>query len=662
MNGEILLPIGIQDNASQVLQDIARNAQRTADTLESLATAFEDAFSGGNGDGTNKTIENAEKQLSAFAEASQKWGDVVKRNFKGIFTSLYDLENEAISLRGRLILALDPGTSVNQAFERIEEEANKARVPVNVLAEAFANLGATSGQYFSNDELASFVGSLSGYASIVGATTTQIESAQYQLTQAFSKGRLAMDDFRPLMNSLPGIANDLAEQLGVSVQELQRMVSAGEVTSDKIKEAFIGMSDVVQERLALMPKTFQQSLVGVNNSVFRLRHNIGLFVNEIKETQLMQDIMASLEVVVDRLNDAFIRVGRALVIAFGGEATQGVAETEERVNAMANGILIALGLIATGLAILTIRWLVMGITAFVSSFLALWPLYMIIAVFILIITALNAVGISFADIFGFIGGIIGVFIAFVYNLFGAWLEWMVGLVNFLGRIFSGFANFFSNLFNDPIASIIYLFRDMANAVLGIINSIAKALDWVFGSNLSGTVSGWMDGVDELADKAANTFGNGSYDANEWEEIKTDELGAARADYGESFNSGFTIGSGIGGVLDNLGGDLGGFGDGFFNDALGAGREMGGIGNQLSDYDSATGKGSLSTSLDKKSVDELKAFAEIQYRLNYQQVSPEFNVSFGDVNTGQSLDDISKYVEKIMNEDLAKYYITEVSGG
>ena len=38
----------------------------------------------------------------------------------------------------------------------------------------------------------------------------------------------------------------------------------------------------------------------------------------------------------------------------------------------------------------------------------------------------------------------------------------------------------------------------ANA--GIIEKIAKAIDFVFGSNLAGAVAGWRDGLSDMADK------------------------------------------------------------------------------------------------------------------------------------------------------------------
>ena len=110
------------------------------------------------------------------------------------------------------------------------------------------------------------------------------------------------------------------------------------------------------------------------------------------------------------------------------------------------------------------------------------------------------------------------------------------------------ANFFGNLFNDPVASIIRLFEGMADAVLGIIEKIAAALDTVFGSNLSSAVSGWRDSLGSIADKAVSRFGNGTYQ-EKISKIDIDEIVKGfgfdtdfRVNYGNAYHTGYDWGA------------------------------------------------------------------------------------------------------------------------
>jgi ABC-type multidrug transport system fused ATPase/permease subunit len=157
---------------------------------------------------------------------------------------------------------------------------------------------------------------------------------------------------------------------------------------------------------------------------------------------------------------------------------------------------------------------------------------------------------------GVIVGALTSAVAFVWNLFLGLVDMVLGLLNYLVNPFIAFANFFGNLFRDPIGAIIRLFGDMADNVLGIIESIAKAIDKVFGSSLADTVSGWRTGLDAKIEAFANEHGNGKYE-QVMEELNLDSstFGAERWAYGDAWDYGYELGEGLGDkVSDMFGGD------------------------------------------------------------------------------------------------------------
>ena len=184
-----------------------------------------------------------------------------------------------------------------------------------------------------------------------------------------------------------------------------------------------------------------------------------------------------------------------------------------------------------------------------------WILLIIIAViaaFYAVIAVINKFTNKNLSATGMIVGAIMAAVAVVWNLFLGLLDIVLGCVNFMYNKWAMFANFFGNVFNDPVGSIIHLFGDMADQVLGIIESIAKAIDKVFGSNLAGAVSGWRSGLDGMIGGLADKYGNGKYEKIVEElNLSSESLGLGRWAYSDAYNTGYNWGANLGGGGDEM---------------------------------------------------------------------------------------------------------------
>lgn len=189
-----------------------------------------------------------------------------------------------------------------------------------------------------------------------------------------------------------------------------------------------------------------------------------------------------------------------------------------------------------------------GLNAALYACPLVWILIIIIAIIAAIyaiVAAINKVTGSSISATGVIVGALTTAVAFIWNLFLGILDLVLSVINYMYNGWAAFANFFANIFNDPIASIIHLFGDLADRVLGIVESIAKALDKVFGSNLAGAVQGWRSGLDAKVEAAANKYGNGSYEKVAEElNLSSESLGLSRWSYGDAWNTGYSWGEGI----------------------------------------------------------------------------------------------------------------------
>ena len=182
-----------------------------------------------------------------------------------------------------------------------------------------------------------------------------------------------------------------------------------------------------------------------------------------------------------------------------------------------------------------------GLNAAMYACPIVWIIVLIIALIALFYAAVAAVnkfaGTSYSAT-GIICGLFAAAAAFIGNLFVAvvniGIDAFVGLWNFIAV----FANFFANVFIDPVGAIARLFFDLADIVLGILGTIASAIDTLFGSNLKNVVSGWRDSLSGWVDE---TFGQG---VEVMGRRDSSELHLQRFEIGAAWNSGYSFGEGI----------------------------------------------------------------------------------------------------------------------
>ena len=133
--------------------------------------------------------------------------------------------------------------------------------------------------------------------------------------------------------------------------------------------------------------------------------------------------------------------------------------------------------------------------------------------------------------------------AAIWNLILALFEQVLGVINYLVNPFIAFGNFIANVFRDPVGSVIKLFGDMADVILRMLQSIAAAMDKIFGSNLAAAVSGWRSSLSTKIETAVSEKGNGNYEEVISKiDLSVDSLGLKRWDYSDAWNSGVATGN------------------------------------------------------------------------------------------------------------------------
>ena len=473
-----------------------------------------------------KTVEESEDAMNSLSDSVMGLvGAYV--GLAGV-SKLVTLSDEMALSAARLNNIVTEQESVVELQDKIFASAQRSRGAYQDMLDIVAKLGTQAKKSFSsNDEIIAFAETLNKSFILGGSDSTAQAAAMYQLTQAMSSGRLQGDEYRSIIENAPMLAQaieDYMRNVQGATGSMKEWASEGLLTANVIKAAVFNASEEINSKFAEMPMTWSQVWTKTMNSLIKASQPLLDFINVLANNW---SIIAP------------IVLGVASSLLYYLMVTKGV-EAATRMwaaaQALLNGIMALNPVSIVIMAILVLVGLIAGAVAAINKF--------------------TDANISAA---GVIVGVLTSAVAFIWNLFIGLLDLMLAIVNYMMNPWVAFANFIGNLFTDPIGAIIRAFGDMADIVLGILESIAKAIDAVFGSSLADTVSGWRTGLDAKVEEFANRHGNGAYEKIV-DEINLDStsLGLDRWAYGDAWDSGYKLGESIGDGIGDI------FGDGALN--------------------------------------------------------------------------------------------------
>ncbi len=530
----------------------------------------------------NTVTKNVGVLLSKIKGAVAAYGGM-----KGL-TAMGGLSDTMASNRARMGLIVDDGGSVAELEQKIYASAQRSRSYYVDTMATVSKLGLVAGKAFSgNDEIIAFQELVNKNFVIGGASATEQASAMYQLTQAMGSGRLQGDEYRSIIENAPLLAKSIEDYMR-NVQgatgTMKDWASEGKLTADVIKAAVFNSADEVEERFNKMPKTWGQVWTSMKNRAVRALDPVLVKINQLANDQEVQNtingllngfaVLASVLLsvfnvvvaiynffasnwswiapIVGAIVAVFLAYNAALLINNTIQGISTALKTAAAIAAVAHGTATASEAAATtGMTTAQVAF-----NAALLSCPLTWVLLLIIAIIAIIyivIGVINKVTGSSISATGIIVGALVAAGAFIWNLILGLLELVLGVINYLINPFIEIANFIGNVFVNPVSSIIYLFQGMADNVLAILQKIASALDFVFGSNMAATVQGWRDGLKGKADALVAEYApNENYqDVMSNLDLSVNGLGLECIDYGSAWSAGYNAGESIGNSMDDM---------------------------------------------------------------------------------------------------------------
>ena len=486
--------------------------------------------------------------------------------------SIIELSDTMAQTQARLSLLVDvdDGGSVAELQDMIFLSAERARGDYQQTAEAVSKLGLMAGEAFSgNEEIIAFTEQLNKQFVIAGTEAAGIDAAMLQLTQAMGSGVLRGEEYNSILEQAPNIIQAIADYMNVPIGQLKDMASEGQITAEIVKLALFAAADETNAKFDGMSRTFGQVWNSFRNHALMAFQPVLERLNEIANSESFQGfanhVIGALVVVAGMTLNIFdmLQAGGALLadnwswispIIYGVAAalavyagylaiTKGI-EVATKVGKVALCLASYAHAAATKSEASATAQATAAQYAFNTSLLSspvTWIIIMIIAliaVFYGVIAAVNHFAGTSISATGLICGVFAMAGAFIGNLFFTLINFVIDLFVMLWNFLAVFANFFANVFNDPIGAIARLFFDLVDTILGLLESLASAIDTIFGSNLAGAVSGWRDSLGGWVDE---TFGQGE---EIMAKVDTSSLHLQRFQYKGAWDAGYSFGQGI----------------------------------------------------------------------------------------------------------------------
>ena len=489
-------------------------------------------------------IDNAKKRLDDFVRKSneaQKSAEKVKSSWGRVGSviktamaafgakKIIDITDEMTSAKARLKLMNDGKQSDEELQAKIMASAQRSRAGYLDTASAIAKLGLNSGNAFANnDETIAFMEQVNKLFVIGGASAQEQRNAMIQLTQAMASGTLRGEELNSILESGPGIARAIEKYMGIAEGSIKSVAEEGLVTADVVKNALFSAAEDTNAKFNSMPKTFGQVWTQIKNKAVErfdgIMTRINGFLNSDFGTQVINGILLGINMIaaaISWLMNGITWLGNVVVQNWGiiGPILGFVASALVLWGAtLIPGLITKLWAMVAPVLAQAAAWAIVN-----------WPILLIAAAIVGIGILLKKLGVSFDQVTGFIGSVIGGLYAFMYNI-------VAGIYNY----WVSFVEFFANCFNHPVYSVKKLFVNLANSVLDLVKSIASAIDAVFGSNLAG-------GIESLQGKMQDWLGEmpEGYKVIDKLEMKSIEGYASK---------GYDMGQGIGeGISDTVSG-------------------------------------------------------------------------------------------------------------
>lgn len=305
-----------------VLKEEQRNGARSAAMLSARLQA-----------GSNATAAQRREigELAGKLYDLKSAQDQASRSSSGLKTGLTAIASaitisQLVRYGKQFLEVADAMTQLQARIDRLSPSAEEGRKTFSALAEMASVSGSSladteklwetltsslQGAGASNGQILQLTDTLQKIGKIGGSSTQEMANALRQFGQSIASGTVRAQEFNSIVEQMPELARQIAAGMGISMDELRRLMLDGKLSAEDSLNAIIRQTNRVNDQFNKLPRSVEQATNSMSIS-------FQMLVGEINDTTNASTTMVS---VIDSITASIERLSGKVP-----NATQQIAE------------------------------------------------------------------------------------------------------------------------------------------------------------------------------------------------------------------------------------------------------------------------------------------------------------------------------------------------
>lgn len=249
---------GSNKGAIAALQQLTAESSKTGDNLSRLDLAAGNlSKTRGSVASLATDMRGLQGSMVAFAAAAGVTVSVA---------GIVQLADAYSNMTGRLRLATQYSNDYAEVQQLLVDSARSTRSDLQGTVDLYVKMApALKGIGLNAAQSAGVITTINQAIGLSGASAQAAAAALMQLGQGFGSGVLRGEELNSILEQTPGLAQAIADGLGVPIGELRALGEQGKLTAETVSGALQKMAPQLEADFAKMPVTVGQALTGLRN-------------------------------------------------------------------------------------------------------------------------------------------------------------------------------------------------------------------------------------------------------------------------------------------------------------------------------------------------------------------------------------------------------------